>query len=222
MNAQPAPSALTCQVSFLALDNDRDVSLDAAFAVLSEMEIARARRFKFDHLTDRYIRGRGGLRLALGAALGADPHDLQIEEGPYGKPYIPGNPVHFNLSHSTDMAALALNLDAPIGIDIEYNTRARDTDGLAPRVFTPRECQALSQLDDAARTTRFFSYWTAKEARMKLTGQGMHLAPQDIHLTLTDGRATGYDAPAQPPAQLIFFSTPSPALTCAVALGEEE
>lgn len=94
------------------------------------------------------------LREALKREYGMDaiPELLRAEGG---KPYFPAFPcIHFNLSHSRGAAVCALS-GAPVGVDVEL---------LRP---APRRL-AAGMTDEA-----FFRLWTAKEATVKLRGQGI-------------------------------------------------
>ena len=101
------------------------------------------------------------------AALGAALPDLTIARAPGGKPYFPAAPwLHFSVSHSGDVWLCALS-DAPVGVDVQYRQPTREA-ALARRFFHPREVAWLGENPDS-----FFRLWTAKEACVKLTGQGI-------------------------------------------------
>jgi phosphopantetheinyl transferase len=69
-------------------------------------------------------------------------------------------------------------------VDIEYEDRDLDPMALAGSVLVEAERKALDQVPLPQRRRRFLEYWTAKEARMKLSGEGMSLAPRNIELSL--------------------------------------
>ncbi len=190
------------------LDDDSDMALDRAAALLSPAETARAARFHFDRHRTAFVRARGFLRSRLGAATGADPAGLDFVYGPRGKPSLPGGP-EFNQSDSGAFAVLALGGSRPLGVDVERLTHDRDLPGLARRVFTEAERAVLDAAADEATFGRlFFAFWTAKEARMKLTGEGLALDPLAIRLRLDDGRPTGFESPDQPRARLLAITAP--------------
>ena len=191
-------------LTFLRLDSDADIALHAAEALLAPDEIARAARFRFDRDRHRYIRARGALRQVLGQAMDRAPESLVFTYGDRGKPALEDGPA-FNLSHSGDRGVVALGGDAPLGVDIEKcGRKIRDLDALAERCFGAVERAAIEAAPDPLR--HFLTFWTAKEARMKLTGEGLGLDPQAIHLVLdAGGRATGFSAP-DPRARLYPFA----------------
>lgn len=77
-----------------------------------------------------------------------------------GKPYIEGG-VHFNLSHSGELCAVALS-DAPVGVDMEL-MRGRVRAAVL-NSFTRRE------RGEIADERGFLAHWTAREAYVKLVG----------------------------------------------------
>ena len=202
------------------LDDDRDIALTKAWQLLSGDETTRARRFHFDRDRNRYVRGRGFLRSMLGQVGGQDPAGLIFGTGTQGKPFLQDSDLAFNLSHSRDLAVLAVSQSGPLGIDLEFIDRAADIDGLARTCLTPGEMDVLDALPEAQRRVRFFVFWTAKEARMKLTGEGMSLPPRQITLDLQDGFPVGYLQPKTPAAQAIFLDLGHPAALCCLALAD--
>lgn len=202
------------------LDDDRDMALPAAWQLLSADEVARARRFYFDRDRDRYVRGRGFLRSLLGQISGQDPARLTFGTGAQGKPFLQNSNLAFNLSHSRDLAVLGISQAGPLGIDLEFIDRAADIAGLARTCLTQGEADVLAALPEVARLARFFAFWTAKEARMKLTGEGMSLPPRQIALDLRGGRPIGYLHPDVPAAQAIFLDLGRPAAICCLALAQ--
>ena len=83
-------------------------------------------------------------------------------------------PLHFNVSHTDGLVALAVTRGHRIGVDVERVTR-KVTDGVAERHFAPAEVRALRALPDADQHRAFFEYWTLKEAYIKARGKGLAL-----------------------------------------------
>lgn len=208
-------------VSFACrLDSESETLLEECRVQLSPAEAARADRFRFQRDRARYIRGRAFIRTELGRWLGKAPSTLVLEEATGGKPRLAGSGPEFNLSHSGDLAVLAISDCGPVGIDVELLDRRVDVENLAQSVFTRAETEAILALPQAARLARFLTFWTAKEARMKLTGEGMRLEPRQISLDLSGGWPVGYLRPALPAAR-VFFARPSHerAICCLSLLG---
>lgn len=188
--------------------------------LLSADERARADRFHFERDRRRFIRGRAFMRSILAQETGIAPSAVQLGTEQNGKPawLSAGRSVPwFNLSHSGPCAMLAISWTGPVGVDIEQLDRRVDAMALGTHCFRPEEIAVLSALDGDDRHRRFFAFWTAKEARMKLTGEGMSLAPRSIALRLSDGWPTGYARPVTPAADLAFVETPFPDTICCLA-----
>lgn len=99
--------------------------------------------------------------------------DFSVARAERGKPYFEKIPsVHFSVSHSGDIFACAFS-DEPVGIDIqEYKNRTDEAERcrkIAARFFHRDEIDSL----DADTVSAFYNIWTAKEAYVKLTGQGI-------------------------------------------------
>jgi 4'-phosphopantetheinyl transferase len=174
------------------LDTDADRRAMLA-TLLSADERERAGRFVFDRDRDRYVVGRGSLRMLLGRYLETPPAQLRFTYGPRGKPALAaGAPAlpHFNLAHSGDLAVYALALERDVGVDVEAVRPDFATDAIARRFFSPHEVAALRALSAAQRVTAFFSCWTRKEAYIKAQGDGLSLPLDSFDVTL------GPDVPA--------------------------
>ncbi len=203
------------------LDDDQDIPLKRAEMLLSPSEWARASHFRFTRHRNRYVRARGFLREQLGFSTGSAAATLPIYEGRYGKPFLPGGPV-FNLSHSCDVAVLAIGGQIDIGIDIELFDRVLDTTGLERTCLNQTEQQALYANSSDIHQNQFLAFWTAKEARMKMTGEGMVLPPLGISLKLdADGWPIGYLTPSQPPADLYFVTLEIKGAVCCLCRASE-
>lgn len=204
------------------LDTETDIAMSDAYADLDDAERARAASFVFARDRDRFVRAHGYVRRKLGAFVGLAPKDVPIVAGDGEKPYVEGGRVSFNLSHSGSLAVLAMTGGADVGIDLETLDRSNrledDLDGLASVCMTGEERAALAILPPTQRVRRFLSYWTAKEARMKLTGEGMALEPHTIALDLSDGRPVGYLRPRGPRTDLRFVRLSRPDAICCLAL----
>ncbi|WP_193163699.1 4'-phosphopantetheinyl transferase family protein [Microbulbifer hainanensis] len=190
------------------LHDDSGISIDDALSCVNDAERQRADRFHYARDRDYYLRGRGYLRRLLSWHLKTPPQRVPIVGAPGQKPALDNNPLYFNLSHSGHLAVCAISRSRPVGIDIELVDHAVPHDALCRKVFTPRECDALGACEETEAPRRFFEYWTAKEALMKLTGLGIRLNPRSIELALDGGRPSGYCRPRLPRAHLLRLSLP--------------
>src|SRR4051794_34020071 len=106
-------------------DLDRPEHEAAALgALLSADERARADRFRFAVDRRRFTVARGLLRVLLGRAIGAPPHEIEFSYGTRGKPGLrrpEGSGLEFNLTHSHGLALVATSWGRPVGIDLEFH-----------------------------------------------------------------------------------------------------
>jgi 4'-phosphopantetheinyl transferase len=151
-----------------------DADVAGARALLSADERERADRFVFARDARRFIVCRAALRSALAEHVGADPREIAFEYSPYGKPRLPGpRGPSFNVSHSGELAVIALAAGRELGVDVEQCRRVRDCLRLAELAFSPLERARLAALPAADRDDAFLVCWTRKEAFAKACGDGL-------------------------------------------------
>jgi 4'-phosphopantetheinyl transferase len=153
--------------------------------VLSADERARASRFVFERDRIRYVAARSFLRHIVAACIGGDPVGLSFSYGPHGRPRLSashGLVPDFNLSHTGDLAMLAVSWAAPVGVDVEAVRPTPDMPGLASQVMHPAELLAFGRLPPSEQTEAFFTLWTRKEALLKAMGVGLSTDPRSIHV----------------------------------------
>src|SRR3954453_7948248 len=137
-------------------------------ASLSEDELLRAARFKIEDGRRNFVVTRGALRTILGRYLQAEPQTLRFASTTNGKPRLdPPLSTQFNVSHSGSVGLIAVARELEVGVDVEKITPRARRDGIARRVFTTRERDAIDG-DEA-----FYPHWVAKEAFVKATGRGV-------------------------------------------------
>jgi 4'-phosphopantetheinyl transferase len=164
---------------------DLDVPMEAeadCSAVLSSAERLRGARFRFDRDRRRFVVAHGVLRVLLGRYLGADPARLGFVDSGHGKPGLrPGSDggLRFNLSHSGDLAAIAV-ARAEVGVDVERLRELEDPVGILRDRFPAPEVERLRWLPRRLRTLAFFRAWVAREAQVKARGLGLAEAPADL------------------------------------------
>jgi 4'-phosphopantetheinyl transferase len=174
------------------------VDLDLCWKLLGEVERTRAERFRYDLHRDRYVRAHGQLQIVLADYLNMGGGRVAIETKAGGKPFIPGHDIQFNMSHSADVAVNAITMVDAIGIDVELFDRRVEVDDLSAHYYTQAEQNLLSGLSTEERHQAFFWLWTAKEARMKLTGEGLALDPRNIDVGFQANRPATYKLPLAP------------------------
>jgi 4'-phosphopantetheinyl transferase len=159
-----------------SLDQGRE-RLPALASILSTDERDRAGRFHFERDRLRFTVARAMLRLILGHYLRINPLEVTFEYGSQGKPAVvnapPASALHFNSSHSEELALLAVTNVCPVGIDVERVRELKDAGDIARRFFSSRENAALNALPRDQMLEAFFDLWTRKEALLKATGEGL-------------------------------------------------
>jgi 4'-phosphopantetheinyl transferase len=158
--------------------------------ILSEDELERARRFRFSRDRDRYVAGRGLLRVLLGGYTGSPPEALEFAYSAYGKPRLAAvERLSFNVSHSADQIVVAVAPGVPIGVDIEVPDSKPSDELVARRFFSAAEVRDLLALPTDVRPRAFLACWTRKEAYIKARGEGLSLPLQEFDVTLAPGVA---------------------------------
>ncbi|RAY16022.1 4-phosphopantetheinyl transferase [Actinomadura craniellae] len=165
----------------------------AHLALLDEVERARRERYLRDVDRDRFTLGAAVTRLAAGRERGLPPDRVPLTRtcpdcgAPHGRPVIAGGP-HISVSHSGDRVAVAVSAHGPVGVDVE--AAGRSLAEVAAQLLGPDE-----RVRDAAD---LLTYWTRKEAVLKVTGDG-------LRVPLTDVRVSG---PGEPPRLLDWAGRP--------------
>lgn len=154
-------------------------------------EVDRAQRFYFEKDRNHWTVAHAFLRIFLGRYLLCDPSELDFATNSYGKPAVVapsrGNRLHFNLSHSGDLALFAFAYDKEVGVDLERMRSGIEYRDLATRVFSAVERAALDALDPFLQEEAFFLCWSRKEAYIKARGMGLSLPLEQFDVSLTPG-----------------------------------
>lgn len=166
----PRLSADAVYIHFAKLDELRPRA-EALGSLLDAQERARAERFKFDTDRERFVLGHGWMRTLLGHYSGLPPGSIQAIRGRFGKPYLPGRELFFNLSDTKDAVVLAVSQSIELGVDLETLSRSVDHAAVGAHYFTSSEQAKIAQSHSAKRT--FLDYWTRKEAVLKASGVGI-------------------------------------------------
>ena len=155
-------------------------------AVLSDVERARAARFVFERDRARFTIAYAGLRQVLGSLLGIAPAAITLTTDARGKPRLTGStrpPVFFNLSHSHDLAALAVSSAFEVGLDIEY-IREIDLDDVIAFLSQTEQTALMRLPPGPTRRLGIFNAWTRKEAYLKAIGFGITVPLDSFDVSL--------------------------------------
>ena len=143
--------------------------------LLSPAERERANGFRLPRHRDRYELAHGAQRTILAGYLGSAPQEVELAQGPFGKPLLGGRAqgsVEFNLTHSGNYALLAIARGAELGIDLEQIHEVSHAQEIAERYFSPAERAELAATPKT-HPTPFLRIWTRKEALAKARGTGL-------------------------------------------------
>jgi 4'-phosphopantetheinyl transferase len=158
---------------------------------LSADELARGMRFRLEKHQAFFFLTRILLRKIIARYLSIIASDIEYVIQKKGKPALTNTDLQFNLSHSGDLAVVALTRQAEIGIDIEEK-KMTDYLSIAKRFFSADEYNAIAQLSNAEGREAFYQIWTRKEALVKAVGEGISMGfnqftvPADPVIQLTN------------------------------------
>lgn len=197
----------------------RDMGADAV-SLLDSTETQRAQRFVYAHDWRRYVAAHAWLRRILGAYLSVPPQHLRFTAGAHGKPVLVQTPrgegqppLCFNLSHSKDLALIAVTAGLDVGVDIEAVRDDLPGPDLAAGVLSAAELDELAQCAAPDHPRAFVGCWTRKEACLKALGVGLGLEPRALYVGLQPTRQAlrldGSEAPID------IAPLPAPAGYCA-------
>jgi 4'-phosphopantetheinyl transferase len=147
-------------------------------AALTDDERNRSARLRFTGDWRRFVVTRGVLRELLGRYLRTNPGEVRFVYNPFGKPALSpefGSRLTFNVSHSGDLALIAIATDSDIGVDLECIREQPDYVEIARRFFSAAEAEQLTRLPSQIHAKAFLSCWTKKEAYVKARGEGLAL-----------------------------------------------
>lgn len=166
-------------------------------SLLSRQELDRAARFHNEGDRRRYAVAHGILRCVLAGYRQSDPRALRFTIANNGKPALSDErgptALRFNLSHTEDMALIAVTLGREIGVDVERVRPISELDSIVESYFTSRERATLRTMENTARRDAFYRCWTRKESYAKASGAELPVAMRGFDTMVSSGPA---DLPA--------------------------
>ncbi|MBA2711880.1 MAG: 4'-phosphopantetheinyl transferase superfamily protein [Tatlockia sp.] len=144
-----------------------------ARTILNADELNRADRYYFERHKRRFTVARALLRIILGHYLQKNGKSLNFIYNKHGKPELKNSSsLQFNLSHSRDLALVAIGQQFSLGVDLEFYS-ARPYDGIAKHLFSEQELALFLTLPNYLKPQAFFNIWASKEAFIKGCGLGL-------------------------------------------------
>lgn len=175
--------------------NNNKNNLSTLTATLDQFELERYQKFhhKFKH---RYLLAHFACREILSSYLDLTAKDIVYIKNQHGKPELNhGQSFSFNMSHSHNMAVIAVSKSSKVGVDVEYLDRKPSWEKIAKRFFSKEEVKLLFKQPNNKQETTFFQIWTRKEAFIKALGTGFAtpLSTFDTSITGTINRLDNTD-----------------------------
>lgn len=158
------------------LEVDAPPLVSAYQKLLTPEERQRFERFRFPEHRHEFLVTRALVRTTLTRYAPVAPEAWRFGFNAHGRPHIVPPvqpPLHFNLSNTHGLVACVVGSHADIGIDVEDTLRHGQTVEIAERFFAPLEVAELRSRPPEAQRSRFFDYWTLKEAYIKARGMGL-------------------------------------------------
>ncbi len=158
------------------------------YSILSQDERMRANKLKLEDKKQQYIITRGYLRQRLSLFTNTNPEDFVFEYLKHGKPVLINHTrfsdITFNVSHSHDLALIAITQKHSLGIDIEKINHESDHLALTTRFFSQAEQSEFNTLSETIRAKAFCACWTRKEAFIKAIGDGISYGLDKFDVTV--------------------------------------
>jgi len=157
---------------FFATNEDLRAIFPYLENLISDDERKRADKFISDNIRETYIMSHATLRICLSEYLGSSPGEIMFRTTENSKPFIVGDTVCFNLSHTNGAFVIAVSKEAYVGVDIEAITLMPDIRSIAKSFFSRKEQNFIFSSENDIEE-RFFLLWTRKESFLKAIGTGM-------------------------------------------------
>jgi phosphopantetheinyl transferase len=164
---------LSLHARFFLIDLEQiaDEEVRVSKECLNSEDREKAMRFHSQKRQNECLFTYMSVKQKLGIFLGEDPARLKFLRNPYGKPYLPGYPLHFNLSHSGAYAFFGIHFEKPIGVDIEKKGKKIPWASF----LRSEEIQYITETSQPENMA--LQFWSAKEVYVKALGIGFS---QDI------------------------------------------
>lgn len=187
--------------------------------LLSAAEKERAQRYRFADHQRRYQIGHGALRLILASYLNVGPTAIAFRIGPRGKPYVVGDGLYFNLSHSGKLALIGV-ATSELGLDVEKVRHLESLRNIAQRHFSDGEFAKLKVLQGDQQELAFYRCWTRKEAYIKALGEGLSMSLDSFDVSIDDSPEllACHDGREDPANWSMVDVSPGPEFVGAVAM----
>ena len=153
----------------LNIKNFTDSQFDSAFEKMSNERKSKCLRYKLSADRRRMAFAEELLRNLIAETFGVKENGILIKNLPSGKPVaeVNGKEVFVSLTHSGDFVACAVS-DTSVGIDLEVKREVKPS---LFKALNEDELEFVNKSED--KNSAFLEIWTAKEAYLKITGEGL-------------------------------------------------
>jgi 4'-phosphopantetheinyl transferase len=160
-----------------------------AEALLAPDERARIARFHFERDRLLHLAARALLRRSLSSCAPVAPEAWRFEAEASGRPFVasPEAPLRFSVSHTRGLAAVAVAVEADVGVDVEEIADEVPRE-VVEVSLAPIERAALAGTAPTERAGAFTALWTLKEAYAKARGLGLGLPFEGFAVALGPAR----------------------------------
>jgi len=147
-----------------------------------EADMQKASSLQNTEYRNFILSGYTYLRQVLARKIGCHPDEIQYGKEKGGKPFLTGDPLFFNISHTRNEFVFSVSDKLNSGIDIEETGRKINFEPVIRRFFSSSEVTYILN-GRSASALRFFLLWTRKESLLKLIGTGMteDLTKLEVH-----------------------------------------
>ncbi|WP_405492740.1 4'-phosphopantetheinyl transferase family protein [Streptomyces sp. NBC_00096] len=157
----------------------------------------------------RFVATRLLTRYAAAAVLRVSPEEVDLAYRPGGRPYLRGcDQVEVALTHTGDVAAVALSRRGRIGVDMEPLVRRMSYEGLRRLLCTSAERDTIGAMPEPERSDALLRLWTLKEAYTKAMGQGMRMGFTGFGFDQRSGDLVSRDGTPLSPGEWSFAAYP--------------
>lgn len=154
----------------------------ASLRCISEDERTTPQMLGGENARQAFLLRRAALRTLLSSYLECDPHAIEFMVGEWGKPALVGEGVHFSVSSSGGLLAIAVSR-GPIGFDIEHRRAFPQASQFIDRYSSVRERAWIqAEIERSGYEYAAYALWTRKEALLKAVGAGLTIDPVSIEI----------------------------------------
>ncbi len=151
-------------------------------------ERERALRLRRPGAARRWVAARWALRGVLAHYLEESPAEIALRLASHGKPMLtgPAAALRFNLSHSGDLALVAVAREREVGVDVEWIDSRRDVLALAPHALDDATAATVRAAAPDARPAAFHAAWVRREAVAKCLGSGLGVRRPKANMAISE------------------------------------